>query len=603
MRSPVPTGCLWSLAIHLLLTLGVHGQDMARIGRLPTCMTYNGTACSAILSNSSYYAPIPQYQSLVDPVLLQNFSSPNFVALSSMDRTCATALMAGACRQGYLSCAPGGYPIPLCRSSCLQLQAVCNTTLSAVGMLSILPNCSAPVFASANCTSSSGQFMATDSSSNVTSTNGTAPPPSSGASCPPPLIVDPNPQSANPNCQYGCCLPCPKYKLFYPQGPIQAAEILYKTLFLLSLIGFLLVAVAVLVSKNGHKFPKCLTAYFSIAGVLMMSVTFGTYPYGITDATQSNNVRCLVTGTILLFSMWSLVLWAGLLLLSIHMIIVWNNRLLADHQKKVHVFCWGVSLSMTLAVVLTGKLEAYPGDIFAEGSSISSPGGNGDLSLFFGPHLGIVLLSILLHTATSVRILMATIQRRDLVKRGCILSEIKALWQPTLLAIVFIAVYIPFLYSRLVIIRPLFGLSASTPWVQNWLMCLIQNQPNGYQQCLPLATPNVPDIRLLIFMNVLCLGCGIWVAMIMLPGHGYRNISTAVTSLVSGATSSNPENHLIPPSPGVITDHPAAQAAGVRRSMSRHNSFTGIRSPGSARVSIDGTSSIQKDSSGSLVQP
>ncbi|KAJ3090475.1 hypothetical protein HK102_003619, partial [Quaeritorhiza haematococci] len=52
--------------------------------------------------------------------------------------------------------------------------------------------------------------------------------------------------------------------------------------------------------------------------------------------------------------------------------------------------------------------------------------------------------------------------------------------------------------------------NGSTPWVQEWIACVYENDPNGQEACTHIAEKYVPNDALTEFVIALYLSCGIW---------------------------------------------------------------------------------------------
>ncbi|KAI9204049.1 uncharacterized protein BJ171DRAFT_128001 [Polychytrium aggregatum] len=483
------------------------------------CSPYNGTVCASVLAPNATYAtlaPVPA----VEAALSQNFTSPLATTLQTLNPTCAKTILASTCHQAFLTCGTTQVYLP-CKSSCDAVVGACQSTFSSAGMLQMLPNCSSSDYGTTNCISLQGNLLAVD-------VPATSPPstPSAGTTlpiCPPPLIADPNPSSNNSNCMSGCCLPCPKERFFYQPGLIDKLELGFKVIFLISFVCFLLVAVSTFSTRRGRAFPRIFTGFFSACGAAMMLVTFGTYPSystmqcasdGISDATQANNIVCLATGIVFVYMLWTLIFWVMAIIFAMHMMIVWGveGRVLVPYSKYFHIVAWIVPVAMTVAVVLKNELRAYPGNICLPGNSLAIP-------LFYGPQVIIAGLCVLLHLGTAIKILWVGIKASRSSSESWLRKQIRLQWRSGMLVVVFSISYIGFILTNVVYLMPMLSLTAQEPWIQKWVLCLIQNSPNGVQTCLPLVVDHVPPIIPLATWLVVTLAIGVWVALVMLPGQ------------------------------------------------------------------------------------
>ncbi|KAI8848388.1 hypothetical protein BC829DRAFT_490137 [Chytridium lagenaria] len=387
-----------------------------------TCTPYKGSVCSAQVN----WTVVSTQSSATESFLEKQVNSDYFRAIRAFDPKCADAWQRWLCTNYFQDC---GSSVTLngtlffrkpCSSSCTDFLSACTPTLTNTVYASNLLDCSLITILEPPLTANSTIIRPNCYGS-------TALLPARKPQCPAPLVPKPdNLTEKEQNLSIcidsmGCCLGCPSLEAFYAKESFTTA---FKVLGPIRIIStFLGLAVflsyLLLPEKRTHPRVMVLFASFSVLAFQIISIlpVFGDRrelscayagkagPGLVVTASQSTNMACAIQGSMYNFFGLSILLWVFMLILNMHLQTVWGSAVMGRYYWLIHIICWGIPTSFSIAVISTDSVR------FAHGFNCLVDPRRSDAFLFY-PAATIIMPAIIIHLCTSSWIAWASRKRR-----------------------------------------------------------------------------------------------------------------------------------------------------------------------------------------------
>ncbi|KAI9002408.1 hypothetical protein BC832DRAFT_120765 [Gaertneriomyces semiglobifer] len=478
----------------------------------------------------------------------QRFTDSDFqralFGLQLRDYDCGTMLQSLVCADLFPRCTAAagsvGTPEPVCRSSCAATRQRCEPVFQRLNVTLPLPNCDSSV----------DQLYGRTKpyvGDNVQCTRADANLAALPRECLPPFVPNPaflpNTTAKEPNlCNGPCCAPCPVEELLFPPGEFNMQVRTHQIVHLVSFIAALYVVVSYSLLPGRREHPADIVLHFGIAVVIWMSVSLWTLPDlkrmqcadAVTQSTASNNWLCAAQSVWLMYGVNATVLWAAFMIWNLHLTIVHKSNLLGKYKLVGIVICWGVPVIQTAIPVLMNDITSSTG-------ATCFPSRDGALKYMFGFHGVVILPAFIANISTFVHIARIAArsstngstnrtfdddeyemnslrsQTRPRISRRRQLLEMARLnWRALLLGTVFVVVYITYLVMFLLLTEITENIEpATTPWVGEFLLCLISNtlqigSTNAQAVCAGRFSSFLPSSALIIAAHVVTGLVGVW---------------------------------------------------------------------------------------------
>ncbi|KAF9377595.1 hypothetical protein CPB97_010076 [Podila verticillata] len=516
------------------LTLGLIGSIEASPG---SALNYTGTLCSDYVDYKVWAPPGVTIAMLEGGLVNAGMNQTSLGQLKATLPTCYDYFMINTCSGTF----PRVDPTPVlnppnslnvlfaCKSACQNLVNECAIYLTAVGKVSMLPNCDGPITGTTLTVPPNGILYQPDGNCNVVKSLGAAGGGASGnlsITCDYPFVKDPMPNGQTANKQYcmlGCCIKCPAQYYLYRDGALEKGFTITNIIRAVSMVfSFILfLSYCLLPDKRSH--PSALILFFSLC-VFLFSVTI-VFPLvdtramqcvdDINPSTQQNNLKCAIQGALLIFASVSTCAWCTALIINLHLHTVWNSAWLAKKYLMLHVICWGFAAAVTGVALGLGEVKWE----FATLCLVSQDKAP---AIFFYPMAAMIFPAFLLHIATFAHIARISAQAggdsetmsRSTLSAGAaavishrrhVMMAIRIQWRAALMAvcaIVSVTFYWLFYFIQLKKINP----TTLSMHIVNFVACL--KEGNAHDFCADEMAPFLPPYGLMIAAEALVSSIG-----------------------------------------------------------------------------------------------
>ncbi|KAJ3413793.1 hypothetical protein HDV05_007544 [Chytridiales sp. JEL 0842] len=543
-------------------------------------------------SNLNYPIALPPNATLAIPAEIETVLSASLQELTplrALAPNCYSSLVALTCASIFPKCSEAGTTQVTCQSSCQQAFDLCAPVFTQLQMMQRLQtqlNCTGiisplnpqPFAPASQCLAPDAVTKAAASAGPII--GGPAGTSSTGGAtlerkCPPPFLPAASNVTAlnNKHCDPVtlCCLPCPITQTFYPQGQFSALVLFTQIAQATSciLVSYIVFSWAVLPGRRQH--PGDIVLHFAIAVMVWQSTAFflAGNPKRIqciddvTTSTATNNTLCAFQGAILAVSVHATVLWAGYMIANLHATIVWRSSFFEKYKPWGVIVCWALPGVWTVIPFSISQIDALTGThclVVAEKANL----------LFFSFQAPVVIIAFILNCATMIYLFVVTRRNASALSRSThsssnsnnnnpssttsnptrsqMLHLLKLNWRSLLLGFVFIFTYTTYVIFFNLIVAPTSNATLQTPWVQSWVLCLIES--GGDQSgCHAKFDKEIPDFGWMVVAQVAVASVGLWIAIIfgwnvavlrdwgMFFSDGYRRWRGAQLKKAGGAGS------------------------------------------------------------------
>lgn len=383
----------------------------------------------------------------------------------------------------------------------------------------------------------------------------------SNFTCPFPFIANPYYPNGIPSqlCNGPCCVPCPLEEIFQPPGVFKAQTRVHHFAHFIAFFLVLYVVISYSILPGRREHPADIVLYFAIAVCIWMSVSLWVLPDvrkvqclpdGVTPSTALTNRLCGVQAAWLLLGVHSAVFWGAFMIWNLHLTILHKTTVLARYKLVGILFCYGIPAVLTTFTVVRNDVDASSGAVcflssagvkysFAIQGLIVVPAVFANLATFV--HIARVArrASSMASQSSDGEIEMdrygAPVPKREGSRRQ-ILQLVKLNWRALLLGVVFLTTYLVYFVSTLLhgrrssestnshICQQTFYLvlsattndiKPSTPWVQEFFLCLITTPPSTAQDfCTKKFASFLPSSGVVITAYVTTGLVGVWLFVI-----------------------------------------------------------------------------------------
>ncbi|KAF9429943.1 hypothetical protein BGZ76_001049 [Entomortierella beljakovae] len=259
------------------------------------------------------------------------------------------------------------------------------------------------------------------------------------------------------------------------------------------------------------------TFLFSIVGTISLANRrAGQCLDDINPATQQNNFRCAVQGTMQVFGAVLFCVWVAAVTINLHVQAVWNSAWFARNSTITHTLCWGLTAAITIATLAKGEIQWNTGSYCFIAQS-SAP------AIFFYPMAVVLLPSFLIHIWTIIHISRIMFQNGSIPSAASrstvsgsgapsishyqhVITIVKIQWRAALMAslsILFVMFYWIFYIFQFNKMNP----SLLNPKIETYFIkCL--SGGGDQNTCADVLAPYLPPFFLMIFAEVLVSAAG-----------------------------------------------------------------------------------------------
>lgn len=368
----------------------VRAQTCVALSTSPLQSNFNTQVCPIYviaMTQPSYQVFVPASDAIsnLDTMFTATQVSTFLSLLPAPPVACAIAAAYFACPGVYRNCTGSSPPegVPVCKTVCdnfiYQCSTYVNVTLFTENYESYqlviggLPNCNGndPATGLPYATSGCTDIYTYNAQQNI---NNTAPA-QQNVTCLAPLIPNPglNASDIPPhNCIGQCCIPCPLTRALYPEGQIDAVNIMADVVSVVSLICSLITVTSYLVLPHKRGYPSHIILNLAIALCLFyITVFFNFGPYGRSLTQCENwpnnkvdlalpgyttNPWTIAQGVFVVYGILAAVIWYGFLVLNIFISVVFLNTRLGDYPVVYHVINWLLPWASVIVALCTHQL-------------------------------------------------------------------------------------------------------------------------------------------------------------------------------------------------------------------------------------------------------
>ncbi|KAG0328488.1 hypothetical protein BGZ99_005183 [Dissophora globulifera] len=356
------------------------------------------------------------------------------------------------------------------------------------------------------------------------------------SSCPGPLI--PNIHNLQiSTCLGSCCIKCPAIESFYEPNTVQdVLKASYITRQLsLGFALFMALSYLVLPGKRGQPHISVLLLTVSLS---LWYAAFDIMP-GVSNAcandyeqsTGHNSRLCGVQGVLIVYLTQTSALWCSLLIYKLHMLAVWQSNWIDAYYGWFTGLCWALPLGFAIPVAVKNLAE-YPGIGF---SCLVSPA-NLNTYLFY-PTAVYIYPAMLCHLFTLGKMIHLAVMSSKVDTSISHLSPdagtrnttnmqgkrlLRGQWRPALMMVSVMSALTVFWLFYYMNAHRLASLGPSTPWVQQWIICVMTNGAQGKSSdetqriCSKGAASHLPSIPWFTAAEMLLATIGIAVAAVFI---------------------------------------------------------------------------------------
>ncbi|KAI8850288.1 hypothetical protein BC829DRAFT_164845 [Chytridium lagenaria] len=229
----------------------------------------------------------------------------------------------------------------------------------------------------------------------------------------------------------------------------------------------------------------------------------------IEEATFSNNTLCMVQGAVFMFGSCLASNYASAIIINLHLSLVWRSKIMERCAWLVHVICLALSFGITFPIVFTKSGTTMPTFYCTVQPEKAT-------TWYFAPQAVLLGISVTIHLATAWYIYSVSRGSVDDAKKW-VKKQVKMQWRSLLLTFVFVFTWIQFFIIYEIALPKVVGVNSSTPWVVDWIKCVVKNAPNGQSICATsVAAPNVLDMRWIAPCLILGGMVGFWNVLIFI---------------------------------------------------------------------------------------
>ncbi|KAJ3121256.1 hypothetical protein HK098_003826 [Nowakowskiella sp. JEL0407] len=567
------------------------GQSCQQYPSATASPTNTSGICQGVINYSTF---IPAGANIT---FLENSLSQlsQLLQLKASFPTCANAYAQWACTATFPRCGSNPKIDVPCLSICQDALSACTQPFTLLQQQKLLPNCtflsrfSVPypetqcidkssvgnwTFTGAS-TSQNGGTGGGSSNSGAGSSLSNVPAELFANGCPPPFVFVPSAELAKlddatkKKCFGPCCVPCPFSDALYTPGSMQNATEILEYVRMGSAGFALLVFLSYVILPGYQARPRDLILYSAGSLFLWQATVFfaagDTRRIQCTDqftaSTQFSNKFCAVQSGLVIFGAFSIVLWASVLIINLHLHLVWKKNYIDRFIIPVHIF-------VIIVVALMTFLPLYFGYMKYEFGSTCFVTQEQSNKFFFFPLAAIIFPMFLLHFVTFIFITRASFRAQSAhdasasasnsrgaptptgsygtartahsnmaspsaksQKRTAVVNSLRMQWRPMLLALIVIATFITFWLFHMLQLSQLLAIEpATTAWVQKWILCLFttqntnaaatksgaftENLKTPYDTCSNLVLPNVPAFAVIVIVDAVVSTPGLWIFVI-----------------------------------------------------------------------------------------
>lgn len=350
------------------------------------CFEYNLTLCSNSLSSGKAIAGQGNGPLLV---WAENISTFNMAIQSTVydysqalqinkySKTCFNSYMNFTCALYFPLCdkqsgnivATTGSPLPMCPIVCQKSYDACYSLFSLAGRAAELTTCKTGT--NMRATSKNFKYNSNQpcfNTSNIIHQNNTSSGGSSSCVCPSPLVRSPFSNAISVtryNCPYSdscgyCCIPCPSYYIFYPEGTVPTVELTVGVVDMISFVFLLLVMLIFITDPTLHKDPRIMTLLYSVVHLICMLFIDGIFilayrPQYMCTSTIDSNTGGACTAESFLYSFFGFVFAWSNIILDLNVMSALFHR---DMFSKPFLFCcFAILDSVGLAIIIAAYVQ------------------------------------------------------------------------------------------------------------------------------------------------------------------------------------------------------------------------------------------------------
>ncbi|KAG0365114.1 hypothetical protein BC939DRAFT_444107 [Gamsiella multidivaricata] len=401
----------------------------------------------------------------------------------------------------------------------------------------VAPTTTAPVVAATSHAAPTTNFVlptTTPTAPGTTSPNGASN--QTSASCPGPLI--PNTKGLKiSTCMGPCCIKCPAIESFYK--PNQVENVL-KAAYITRQVsmGFaVFIAISYLVLPGKRSQPH-ISVLFLTVSLSLWYAAFDVMP-GVSNAcvddfeqsTGHNSRLCGVQGVLIIYLTQTSALWCSLLIYKLHMLAVWRSNWIDAYYGWFTGLCWILPLAFAIPVAVKNLAE-YPGIGFSCLVNTS----NLNTYLFY-PTAVYIYPAMLCHIVTVAKMIHLAVMSSKIDTGLSQLSSdarmritttmqakrlLRGQWRPALMMGTVMTSLTVFWLFYFVDAHRIASLGPSTPWLQEWVACVMANGAQGKSSvetqtiCAKGAVHNLPSIPWFTAAEMLVAVLGVIVAAVFI---------------------------------------------------------------------------------------
>ncbi|KAG0309258.1 hypothetical protein BGZ98_004106 [Dissophora globulifera] len=299
-------------------------------------------------------------------------------------------------------------------------------------------------------------------------------------SCPGPLI--PNTRGLTiSTCTGPCCIKCPAVNSFYPPNTIErvltAAYGIRQVSLALSI--FMAISYALLPGKRNQ--PHISVMFLTIS-LTFWYAAFDVMP-GVTNAcvndfeqsTGHNSTLCGIQGVLIVYLTQTSSIWCCVLIMKLHLLAVWRSDFIDRHYGWLTGFTWIFPLAFAIPVAVKNYSQ-YPGVGFS--CMVSTDRLN---TFLFYPLAVIIYPSMLAMMSSKVDGMseLSSTARMHLTATMQAKRLLRGQWRPALMLATLMSSFTIFWLFYFVDARRLNNIGPATPWVQQWVLCVMTSGANG----------------------------------------------------------------------------------------------------------------------------
>ncbi|KAF9985992.1 hypothetical protein BGZ75_002329 [Mortierella antarctica] len=367
-----------------------------------------------------------------------------------------------------------------------------------------------------------------------------APPNGSGnqtlAGCPGPLIAN-TLNLKSPTCMGPCCIKCPAVESFYEPNEIHNVLKGSYITRQVSLAFSIFMALSYIILPGKRAQPHISVLMLTVSTSLWYAA-FDIMP-GVSNAcvndfeqsTGHNSRLCGVQGVLIIYLTQTSALWCSLLIYKLHLLAVWRSNWIDTYYAYFTGFCWVFPLAFAIPVAVK-NLAQYPGIGFS--CLVSTDNLN---TYLFYPTAAYIFPAMLLHLVTVGKMIHLAVMSSKVESHLSHLSSdarmkitttmqakrlLRGQWRPALMVSSVMTALTVFWLFYFIDAHRLVNLSAATPWVGEWLKCVMASGMQGKSSdetqafCARGARANLPSVAWFTAAEYLLATIGVVIALVFI---------------------------------------------------------------------------------------